>query len=175
MSTQLPERTGPTTVPVSRAQVPPPHPFAVQRHAALLLRLALAATFLSAVASRLGLWGAQSSGWASFLTYTQQVNSFAPAVLIPALAVLATGLESGIGLLLLIGYRTRWASYGAAALTLLFALAMSYSFGVKEALDYSVFVDCAAALLLAELPAHSWGVDARRAYAHQPFLTPRTL
>ena len=162
---KLAHRNGPANIPA-----PPAPPAArpalrpgVQGVAALLLRVALAATFLSAVASRLGLWGAHSSGWAGFVAYTRQVNSFAPAGLIPGLAVLATVLESSLGLLLLVGYRTRWAGYGAAALTLLFALAMTCSFGPKEALDYSVFVDCAAALLLAAQPTHPWSLDARRA------------
>ena len=37
---------------------------------------------------------------------------------------------------------------------------MSHSFGVKEAMDYSVFVDSASALLLATLPRYRWSVDA---------------
>ena len=36
---------------------------------------------------------------------------------------------------------------------------MSYSFGVKAALDYSVFVDSASALLLATLPEDRWSLD----------------
>ncbi|MBA2408041.1 MAG: DoxX protein, partial [Chitinophagales bacterium] len=47
--------------------------------ATLLLRMALATGFLSAVASRLGWWGEQSSGWENFLAYAGEVNSFAPA------------------------------------------------------------------------------------------------
>jgi hypothetical protein len=44
--------------------------------AVFLLRIALAAGFLSAVSSRLNLWGAQSSGWSKFVRYTAEVNSF---------------------------------------------------------------------------------------------------
>jgi len=118
---------------------------------ALLLRWALAVTFLSAVSSRLGLWGGASSGWANFVTYTAEVNSFMPASLAPVLAVAATVLEVALALLLMTGYALRIAAVGAGVLTLTFALAMTLSFGLKEPLDYSVFVDSAASFLLAEL------------------------
>ncbi|UGU16777.1 DoxX family protein [Sinomicrobium kalidii] len=128
--------------------------------AIFLLRLALAATFLSAVFSRLGLWGSKSSGWEGFLEYTAQVNSFAPAGMIPFLAVSATVLETTFGILLLIGYKVRYVAYGAAVLTLFFALAMGYSFGIKDPLDYSVFVDSAAAFLLANVASSGrWSAD----------------
>ncbi|MBI2516338.1 MAG: DoxX family protein [Opitutae bacterium] len=132
--------------------------------AVLLLRLATAVNFLSPVGSRLGLWG---KGWQNFLEYAAQVNSFAPAAAVPYLAVAATVLETILPLLLLVGYKTRWAALGAAGLTLTFALAMTCSFGVKEALDYSVFVDSASAFLLATVPAYRWSLDA--------YLTPRGI
>ncbi|WP_236716891.1 hypothetical protein [Elizabethkingia anophelis] len=44
--------------------------------AVFLLRIALAVGFLSAVSSRLNLWGVQSSGWSKFVRYTAEVNSF---------------------------------------------------------------------------------------------------
>ena len=130
-----------------------------QDAATLLLRMALAAGFLSAVASRLGLWGNHSSGWKNFLIYTGKVNAFAPAGVIPVLAITSTVLEITIGVLLLIGFKTRWAASAAAILTLLFAIAMSVSFGIKEPLDYSVFAVCTAALLLANMPHYRWSVE----------------
>lgn len=125
----------------------------------LLLRLALAAGFLSAVASRLSLWSKKSSGWSSFLDYTAQVNSFLPKSFIPAIAVIGTVLELGLGILLLIGFKTNYAAFGAALLTLLFAVAMTYSFGIKEPLDYSVFAFSAGAFLLATMPYYKWSID----------------
>jgi putative oxidoreductase len=116
--------------------------------ASLILRLALGAGFLSAVLSRLGLWGAHSSGWSAFLKYTAQVNSFVPAGLIPVIAITSTILESAFGLCLIVGFKVKYMALGAAALTLLFALAMAWSFGLKEPLDYSVFVCSASAFLL---------------------------
>ena len=129
----------------------------LQDLAILLLRLATAANFLSPVASRFGLWG--KGGWAHFLAYAGEVNSFAPPWAVPYLAVGATALELVLPVLLLAGYRTRWAAFGAAGLTLAFALAMTWSFGVKEALDYSVFVDCTSAFLLATMPRYRWSMD----------------
>ena len=127
--------------------------------AALLLRLALAFGFLSAVASRLDLWGKHSSGWINFLTYTGEVNSFVPAAAVPVLAILSTILESSLGVLLLVGFKTRYAASASAILTLLFALAMAISFGIKEPLDYSVFVCSAAAFLLAGISQYRWSID----------------
>ena len=132
---------------------------ASQDIATLFLRIALAAGFLSAVASRLGWWGKQSSGWKNFLEYTGEVNSFAPANAIPILAIVSTALEIVFGILLLMGYQTRWAALGAAILTLLFALAMTWSFGIKNPFDYSVFAVSAAAFLLAVMPEYRWSID----------------
>ena len=127
--------------------------------AILFLRFAVAAGFLSAVASRLHFWGLRSSGWAQFVKYTGEVNSFLPKSLIPGIAVLSTVLESGLGILLIVGYKTRWAAVGAGTLLLLFALAMVYSFGIKEPLDYSVFAASFAAWLLATMPEYRWSLD----------------
>lgn len=133
--------------------------FIYQDLASLLLRLSLGAGFLSAVASRLGLWGKHSSGWTNFVNYTGQVNSFMPTSMIPTLAVVATVLEMLLGILLLTGFKTGYAALAAAILSLLFAIAMSISAGVKDPLDYSVFAFSAGAFLLATLPAHKWSID----------------
>ena len=79
--------------------------------------------------------------------------------MVPFLAVAATVLELSISLLLIAGYRTRWAACAAGALTLVFAIAMAYSFGIKEPLDYGVFVDAAASLLLAAAPSYTLSLD----------------
>ncbi|WP_278551138.1 DoxX family membrane protein [Elizabethkingia bruuniana] len=127
--------------------------------AVFLLRITLAAGFLSAVSSRLNLWGAQSSGWSKFVRYTAEVNSFLPHSWIPSLAVLSTFAESSIGILLLIGYRVRKTALCAAILTVLFGIAMSISFGCKEPLDYSVFVFSAGAFLLSTFSYYLWSLD----------------
>jgi putative oxidoreductase len=127
--------------------------------AILVLRLTTAANFLSPVASRLGLWGKSGSNWQNFVTYTGEVNSYAPSSMVPFLAITATTFEIVIAFALLIGFKTRWAAFSAALLTLAFALAMTYSFGIKKPLDYSVFVDCTAAFLLATMPRYRWSMD----------------
>jgi len=125
----------------------------------LFLRMALSAGFLSAVASRLGLWGSHSSGWRNFVNYTAQTNSFLPKSFAPLLAVLSTIAELSLGLLLLVGYRTNLVALFAAILTLLFSIAMAVSFGIKEPLDYSAFAFSAGAFLLSGVPAHKWTID----------------
>lgn len=129
--------------------------------AVLLLRVAMAINFLSAVAIRLGFWGPEHGSWPEFVVYTGKVNSFAPAAIIPFLAVTATVLEILFAILLLIGYKIRWVALGSAVLTLLFALSMTYSLGPLSALSYSVWVDCTAALLLATIPSYRWSLDER--------------
>ncbi len=130
-----------------------------QESATLILRLVMAFTFLSAVASRLGLWGKYSSNWKRFLVYTAHVNSFAPQSIIPFLAVSATALEIVFSFLLIIGFKTKWAALGSAVLTLIYALAMAYSFGLREPFDYSVYVDAAACFLLFTFPYFRWSLD----------------
>lgn len=130
-----------------------------QDTAILLLRIALATGFLSAVSSRLGLWGEHSSGWENFVTYTGKVNAFVPQKSIPIIAILSTILETIFAILLLIGYKIRLVAAGAAILTFLFSLAMTYSFGIKEPLDYSVFTFTAAAYLLSTMPQYRWSID----------------
>jgi putative oxidoreductase len=127
--------------------------------ATIALRLALSAGFLSAVASRLGFWGKRSLGWKNFLVYTGEVNSFLPKYVIAPIAVTSTLLELVLGILLFVGFKTKYAAFGAALLTLFFAVAMSYSFGIKEALDYSVFTVSAGALLLGFAPFYAYSID----------------
>jgi putative oxidoreductase len=127
--------------------------------AVFLLRIALSAGFLSATASRLNLWGAQSSGWKNYIQYTAETNSFLPQSFAPTIAVLSTIAEFTIGISLLVGYRVRKAALCASALTLLFSIAMSISFGLKEPLDYSVFVFSSGAFLLSTFSHYKWAID----------------
>jgi uncharacterized membrane protein YphA (DoxX/SURF4 family) len=124
---------------------------ALQRVVILYARIALGAAFLSAVADRFGFLG-KYGGWgnfATFTTYTGQVNSFMPRVLIPSLAWAATIAETSCGILLILGLWLRWAALASAILLALFGTAMAISFGIKSPLDYSVFSASAAAALLA--------------------------
>jgi uncharacterized membrane protein YphA (DoxX/SURF4 family) len=126
----------------------------VTRYAALYVRVALGAAFLSAVADRFGFWGASGKpnvAWGDFQHFTQyagMVNSFLPARVIPVLAWMATIAETTFGLGLILGIYKQAMAIGSAILLLMFALAMSISFGIKAPLDYSVFTASAAAFLL---------------------------
>ncbi len=123
----------------------------LERLAILYARIALGATFLSAVADRFGFWG-KYGGWgnfANFTKYTGQVNSFMPAFMIPFLAWAATAVELSLGIGLILGVWPRWVAMGAATLLFLFGTAMAISFGIKTPLDYSVFSASAGAALLA--------------------------
>lgn len=121
----------------------------------LFLRLALAASFLSAVADRFGLWGPpgkSSVAWgnfANFEAYTALLNWFVPHGWIPLLAWVDTALEVLLGILLFLGLATRATAFISGVLLLLFALAMTFSTGIESALSYSVFTASAGAFLLA--------------------------
>jgi uncharacterized membrane protein YphA (DoxX/SURF4 family) len=134
------------------------------RAAQVYARLALGAAFLSAVASRLGLWQLRLDGerFRQFIAYTGEVNSFLPAAWAPSLAVAATIAEAALGLCLVAGLWRRQVAGASAALLATFGLAMALSYGPKEPLDYSVFSASAAALLLALAPPDSSRSDERK-------------
>ncbi|GLH69036.1 hypothetical protein GETHPA_05690 [Geothrix rubra] len=113
-------------------------------------RVALGTAFLSAVASRFGLWqGHPGLGrFGGFIEYTAEVNAFLPRAFAPFLAWAATAAETTLGLALVTGFRIREAALGSALLLILFGTAMALSQGVKSPLDYSVFSAAGAALLL---------------------------
>jgi uncharacterized membrane protein YphA (DoxX/SURF4 family) len=119
----------------------------------ICLRWALGVTFLSAVADRFGLWGPPGSyaswgDWAHFLTYSRSLNWLLPTALQSPIAIMATALETLFGLTLIVGYKIRYMALGACILLCLFAIAMSTAASIKSPLNYSVFVDAAAAFLL---------------------------
>ena len=126
---------------------------------AVLLRLALAATYISAYSSRINLFGGHPNGWENFLKYASDVNSYAPESTKVFLAVTATVLEITLSVLLIVGFKTRIAAITSSMLTFTFAMAMTYSFGIKEPLDYGVFVNFTAALLLATMSEYKWSLD----------------
>lgn len=119
--------------------------------ACLAARLALGAAFLSAVASRFGLWdgAVDLDHFARFTRYTAEVNAFLPPAAIPFLAWAATLAESICGIALIAGIRVQWAALASAILLALFGTAMTVSLGIKSPLDYSVFSASTGALLLA--------------------------
>src|SRR5215472_15084517 len=111
----------------------------------VVLRLALGLSFLSAIADRFGLWGAYGQpnvAWgdfARFLTYTAKLLWFLPVRSIAILAIVATGAEFILGILLVLGWKTRMAALFSGVLLTFFALAMTIALGVEAPLNYSVF------------------------------------
>ena len=118
------------------------------------LRITLSAGFLSASADRFGLWPKRLSAWGnwqSFVIYTKSLVTFVPDSMVPLLAYTATGLEIGLGILLLTKFKTVWVAKASSVLLLVFALSMAFSNSIKAPLDYSVFTGSAAALGLSLL------------------------
>jgi uncharacterized membrane protein YphA (DoxX/SURF4 family) len=135
------------------------------KFSSMFLRCALGLGFLSAVADRFGLWGAfgqpnvEWGNFSRFLEYTQTLNWYVPAGMIPALGVIATGAEILCGLLLIIGWHTRAAARLSGLLLLSFGVAMTLALGVKAPLNFAVFSGVGGALLLATCERFPLSVD----------------
>ncbi|MEO8799010.1 MAG: hypothetical protein ABI551_14065 [Polyangiaceae bacterium] len=133
-------------------------------------RVALCASFVSAVADRFGYWGppgAHGVAWGDFqhfTAYTAVLNPFVPDSLILPLAAFATLAELGLGVLLLVGWLSRPVAVAAGCLLVVFMLSMSATVGVKAPLDYSVLSAAAAAFELALLGPGEWSLDALLAH-----------
>lgn len=127
----------------------------------LFLRIAISVTMLSAVADRFGLWGDNSSwgNWKNFEVYTQKLTYFLPEILSIFSAYIATFLEILFPVMLILGYKTRIASYGSGILLLVFAVSMAVALGTKAPLDYSVWIGSAGAFLLAVQQEYSYSID----------------
>jgi uncharacterized membrane protein YphA (DoxX/SURF4 family) len=131
----------------------------------VVLRFGLGLGFLSAVADRVGLWGPfgeRNVEWGSysrFLDYTQTLNAFWPASLIPTLGAIATGAEILFGLLILLGWHTRIAARLGGGLLIVFATAMTISLGVKSALNYAVLTGIGGSFLLANCDSFPFSLD----------------
>ena len=153
MSTLTPRET-----PISRSTT-------VESLALFYARIAVGAAFLSAVASRLGLWRGEP-GWKlspDFIQRVAELNFFMPASTIPLLAWAATLLEIALGLGLIVSgvlaltsprrsQWMRWAAFASAILLAVFGTLMALTAGIESPLDYSVFSGSACALLLAVYP-----------------------
>jgi len=122
--------------------------------ARVFVRLALGITFLVSIGDRfgwLGPYGGKNVSWGDwthFVQYVAVLNWFVPKSLLPALAILETTLELGLGIALLLGVYQRVVAWSSAALLMSFALTMSIALGITAPLSYSVFTALGAALLL---------------------------
>ncbi|MGW1540109.1 hypothetical protein ACWCPM_07555 [Streptomyces sp. NPDC002309] len=131
------------------------------RAATVVVRLALAAGFLSAVADRWGLWGAQGTdgvAWGTFGAFVDYTGDLAPYLsgwLLDTAAVATTAAELLLGLALFLGLALRWTAWLSAGLLAVFGLSMAFFMNPQAPLSYSVFSAGAAAALLALAPQGS--------------------
>ena len=133
-----------------------------QRLIKLFLRLSISASFLSAVADRFGWWSADVSvwgNWKNFLDYTQLINPWFSSGLIPIVGAIATVAEILFAFFLLIGLKTEFFAILSAFLLLAFGLSMTFSTGIKGALDYSVFSASAGAFALSLMKEKYFEID----------------
>lgn len=119
------------------------------------LRIALAITYLSAVADRFGIWGPAGTegvtwgNWENFAGYAAMLNWYVPAAIQSAFAWIATIAEVVIAIGFLVGWKLKEFALASGVLLLLFGLTMTVAFGIKPPLDYSVFTACAGSFFLA--------------------------
>lgn len=124
------------------------------RIAVLCVRVALAASFLSAVADRIGLWGAAGTGevaWGSFavfVDFTGLLLWFVPDATVVVFAWVATVLEVLLAIALICGVWLRLTAAVSTLLLLSFAVTMTFATGPEGPLSYSVWTAAAAAFLL---------------------------
>lgn len=121
----------------------------------LFARIAIALSFLSAVADRIGLWtpllGSENVTWGnmtSFIAYTGTLVPWVPQQILPLLGWSVTVAEVVLGILLIIGYQKRIVALLSGLLLLTFAFSMLFFSSFKAPMDYSVFTAAACALLL---------------------------
>ena len=128
----------------------------------LFLRLTVAASMLSSVADRFGIWAKELCMWGDmdkFVAYTQSLIPYIPADAVPVLAWTATVLEVLLPLCLLVGLKLKWTASLSGLMILVFAIAMATSVGIKAPLNYSAFTASAAAFGILACGKGIWEVD----------------
>lgn len=127
----------------------------------IFLRFGIAAGFLSAVGDRFGMWSYHVAWgtWDKFLDYTAVLSPWVPASLLPAFGVISTAAEIIFALALIIGYRTESFALLSGLLLLIFALSMTFTTGIKTALDASVFAASGGAFALSLLKEKYFELD----------------
>lgn len=130
--------------------------------AKLFLCLTVAASMLSSVADRFGIWAKELCMWGDmdkFVAYTQSLIPYIPANAVPVLAWTATVLEVLLPLCLLVGLKLKWTASLSGLMILVFAIAMATSVGIKAPLNYSAFTASAAAFGILACGKGIWEVD----------------
>lgn len=133
----------------------------------LLLRGALGLTFLTPVFDRLGFLGPIGTGnvewgnWENFINYTAMLMPYFDRPVTNIMGAIATASEFIIAVLLIIGFKTRYAAIGSCLLTFTFIVFMATSVGIQKPINFGVFTASTASLLLAAIPSYKWSIDNR--------------
>lgn len=131
----------------------------------LYLRLALGIGFILPVMDRLGMLGLPGSpnvgwgNWSNFVDYTHSLMPYLSRRIANILGGIASVAEIVFSIMLIIGYKIRYAAIGSGMLTLLFALSMLFFAGYRAPFNYSVFTCSAAAFLLSAIENYKWSID----------------
>lgn len=134
--------------------------------AQLLLRCALGITFLVPVLDRLGFLGPSGTGnvewgnWDNFISYTATLMPYFDRSFTSIMGGLATVGEFVVALLLIAGYKTKYAALGSCFITLVFILFMATSVGIQKPINFGVFTATTASFLLSRLGSYGWSIDA---------------
>jgi putative oxidoreductase len=133
--------------------------------AQLFLRISIGIGFLLPVFDRLGVFGNPGEpnviwgDWKNFIGYTNLLIPYVSSSLAAFFGSIATILELAFGIMLIVGYKTRYVAYGSFALTLSFALSMMFSLHLRAPFNSSVFVVCFSSLTLATFSIYPWSLD----------------
>jgi uncharacterized membrane protein YphA (DoxX/SURF4 family) len=133
--------------------------------AQLFLRLALGVGFILPVMDRLGLMGPLGSpnvswgDWKHFVVYAHTLMPFLNHFMTNIMAAIATASEATFGICLIIGFKIKQVSLGAAILTFIFGLCMAVFIGISAPFNYPVFVFTGAGLVLSGIGYYKWSID----------------
>jgi len=139
----------------------------------LMLRYSIGIGFLLPVLDRFGYFGGPDEAnivwgnWTNFVTYTYQLMPYTNIKLAAFFGIVATALELLFALLLLVGYKIRYAALGSFGLTLIFALSMMFFLHIRAPFNFSVFVVSFSSLILATFSNFPYSVDAYLAHQNQ--------
>lgn len=130
----------------------------------LLLRGALGITFLVPVSDRLGILGprignVEWGNWGNFIDYTTTLMPFLDRPMVNIMGGIATVAELTIGVLLIIGFKTKYAAIASCLLTLTFISFMTIFVGIQKPINFGVFTACTSSLLLSYMPNYKWSID----------------
>ena len=131
----------------------------------LLLRCALGITFLTPVLDRLGILGPSGTGniewgnWKNFINYTSTLMPYFDRPVTNVMGAIATVSEFAIAVLLITGFKTKYAAIGCSLLTLTFILFMATSVGIQKPINFGVFTATTAGLMLSCMPDYKWSID----------------